>query len=104
MQVEGNFDLRDLIQAVCERTDQGINNVDESVDAALNIIKAQVAIRGYVELHGFGSFKLRTLQAESGTDPQGNEYSVPERVTVEFNPFKAFRDVLTAETNKPAIL
>ena len=104
MQVEGNFDLKDLIQAVCERTDQGIDHVDESVKAALNILKAEIAVRGYVELHGFGSFKLRTLQAESGTDPQGNQYEVPERVTVEFNPFKAFRDVLTAETGSPAIL
>ena len=104
MEVKGNFDLKDLIQAVCERTDQGIDHVDESVKAALNILKAEIAVRGYVELNGFGSFAIKTLKAESGTDPQGNEYSVPERVTVEFNPFKAFRDVLTAETNKPAIL
>ena len=102
--MQDNFDLKGLIDAVCEKTDRRIQDVDEVVKAALNILKAEIAVNGYAELHGFGSFAIKTLKAESGTDPQGNHYEVPERVTVEFNPFKAFRDVLAAETGNPAIL
>lgn len=101
--MQDHFDLSELISATTAETGLESSQVDATVKAALKILKAEISEHGYVALNGFGSFKTRVLAPENGTDPHGNEYSVPARITVDFNPAKAFRDELTAVTGTPAI-
>ena len=51
----------------------------------------------------FGSFQVHEIPARSGVDPQGNPYDAPERLTVEFNAEKQFRDRLAELSGKKVI-
>ena len=102
--VEKNFDLRDLIHAVAAEENHPLNEVDGIIKSALKILREEVTKRGYVELNHFGSFKTRELAPESGHLPGGLPYSVGKRITVDFNPFIAFRDELEQFHGEPAIL
>lgn len=99
----GVYDLGELIQETAEAAGCLHNEVDHILKTAFDILAAKIAENGSAQVHKFGSFKTRVLPAESGTDPNGNPYEVGERVTIEFNPFKSFRERLTAESGLPAI-
>lgn len=101
--IEKEFDKNELINLVIAEVGENPQTVTDIVDATFNILIEKVSEMGYAQLHGFGSFSLRELPAESGIDPHGNAYDVPKRVTVEFNPFKPFRDKLAALNGVPAI-
>lgn len=103
-EVKKLFDLSDLVHATREKTEFGVEVVDETLKAAFKILASEISKRGYATIHHFGTFGIKTLAAEKGIDPHGDPYEAPERVTIEFNPAKAFRAELTIETGKPAIL
>lgn len=101
--IEKNFDLNELSHLIVAETGESLETVSGVLDAAFDVLRRQISERGYAALHGFGSFRIRELEAESGTDPHGNEYNVGKRVTVDFNPHKVFRDELEKTTGTSAI-
>jgi nucleoid DNA-binding protein len=77
--------------------------VESVMNAALEIIQRELPLRGYAQFHGFGSFRMQKLPAESGVTPQGEPYEVGERLTVQFNPGFLFREDIQKITGTPAI-
>lgn len=101
--IEGNFDRSELYTLIHDDTGQLRSDIDEVFKSATRNLIEKVSELGYAEVDGFGSFRVVELAPESGIGPQGNPYDVGKRVTVEFNPFKEFRDKLEALTGYPAI-
>jgi len=99
----GVFDLSEVIEEVSEKLEMSSDGVRLVLEAALTTLKVRISTLGHVQLHNFGSFHVQRLAARAGIDPQGESYSVGERVTVEFNPFADFRAVLTEKQGLPAI-
>jgi len=99
----GVYDFSELIADTAEKTEYGNRIVELILEAAFETLAEKVAEKGYVQVHRFGSFRIKTLAAESGKLPNGDEFSVGERVTIEFNPFKKFRETLEERTGLPAI-
>ena len=98
------FDLSEMSQMVSEQTDVYNNLVQQVLTSFFDILAQGVALKEYGEVHGLGSFRIVKLKPESGIDPQGNAYSVGERVKVEFNPFEPFREKVEATTGLKCIL
>lgn len=101
--IMNKFDLNDLRRAVVKTTGANPDVVSDVLDAAFEATRNAVCEHGSVSIHGFGSFHTRILPGESGADPHGNEYEVGERITVDFNPFKKFREELEAAKGITAI-
>lgn len=101
--ITGDFDRSELITLTAAETNETRDTVEEVLKSALRILATQICQRGYVTLHGFGSFRVDELAGRSGTDPQGNPYDAPERLTIQFNPEKRFRDELSELTGKKVI-
>jgi nucleoid DNA-binding protein len=101
--ITGDFDRSELITLTAAETNETRDTVEEVLKSALRILATQIAQRGYVTLRDFGSFRVDELAARSGTDPQGNHYDAPARLTIQFNPEKRFRDELSELTGKVVI-
>ena len=102
--IEGNFDLYELIELTAADTNTPRHDFRAALKVASNLMETKIVEVGYAELDGFGSFHIRELAPESGTLPNGEPYSVGKRATVDFNPFKPFRDEMEDKTGEPAIL
>ncbi len=101
--ITGDFDRSELITLTAAETNEPRDTVDEVLKAALKILATQVCQRGYATIEGFGSFRVDKLAARSGKDPNGKDFSAPERLTIQFNPEKRFRDELSELTGKVVI-
>ena len=101
--IEGHFDRSELIQLTLAEVGEPLNVVSEIVKTAFRILAEQTALHGYSTIENFGSFQVHEIPARSGIDPQGNPYDAPERLTVEFNAEKQFRDRLAELSGKKVI-
>jgi len=101
--IEGHFDRSELIQLTLAEVNEPLNVVSEIVKTAFRILAEQTALHGYSTIENFGSFQVHEIPARSGVDPQGNPYDAPERLTVEFNAEKQFRDRLAELSGKKVI-
>ena len=101
--IEGHFDRSELIQLTLAEVGEPLNVVSEIVKTAFRILAEQTALHGYATIENFGSFQVHEIPARSGIDPQGNPYDAPERLTVEFNAEKQFRDRLAELSGKKVI-
>ena len=101
--IEGNFDRSELIKLTLAEVGEPLNVVSEIVKTAFRILAEQTALHGYSTIENFGSFQVHEIPARSGIDPQGNPYDAPERLTVEFNAEKQFRDRLAELSGKKVI-
>ena len=101
--IEGHFDRSELIQLTLAEVGEPLNVVSEIVKTAFRILAEQTALHGYSTIENFGSFQVHEIPARSGVDPQGNPYDAPERLTIQFNPEKRFRDELSELTGKKVI-
>lgn len=98
-----NLDRREITAMVAHDTHLPEKTVAKVLSEFFVALISGVALKEYAELEGLGSFRVKRIAAESGTDPHGNPYSVGERVTVEFNPFEPFRDEVERITGLPCI-
>lgn len=105
--VQGTFDKNELINLVFNQTADTVGaskaDVAAIVDEAFDVIQKQLPLFGYAQFHGFGSFRMQKLPAESGVTPQGEPYEIGERLTVQFNPGFLFREDIQKITGTPAI-
>lgn len=63
----------EIITAVMEKTGQTKKAAEKVIDAALDIIAAEVANGGKVQLIGFGTFEVRERSARTGRNPKTKE-------------------------------
>lgn len=103
MSIVKNFDLSEMEQMVSEQTDVYNNLVHQVLTSFFDILAQGVALKEYGEVEGLGSFRIVTLKPTSGIDPQGDPFSVGDRVTIEFNPFEPFREKVEATTGLKCI-
>ena len=98
MDVIKNLDRHELVHMTAKKLGKDHDDVDEVVASFLQTFIDTMPLKGYAEIHGFGSFKLRTLAPRAGELPDGKEFSVGERITIDFNPFKPLQDNVEAVT------
>jgi nucleoid DNA-binding protein len=101
--IEKNFDKSELVALTAAETSFDKDVVARILTAALNHLKTQVCQRGYAEIDNFGSFKIKNHAPLSGNTPRGEDFDVPERLSIDFNAEKKFRDELQTLTGKPVI-
>ena len=104
MDVIKNLDLHKLVHMTAKKLGKDHDEVDEVVTSFINTFRDAMPLKGYAEIHGLGSFKLRPLAPRSGKLPDGSDFSVGERITVDFNPFQPLRDSVQAVTGIECIL
>lgn len=95
--VEGRPDLTEVINLIGNENKWSDEEKHEK-RAEYNTLFAKmtelIAEHGDLHIHGFGSFRLRKLEPKNGIDPNGNEYSVGERLKADFNAFNHFRETV----------
>lgn len=102
--IEGRFDRSELIALTAAETNEQAELVGEVLKAAFRILATQICLQEKgATIEGFGSFRVDELAARSGKDPNGKDFSAPERLTIQFNPEKRFRDELSELTGKVVI-
>lgn len=85
----------DLVSAVANRTLKKDADVKVIVDAALDVIREQLAAGDTITLQGFGTFQVRTRAARTSRNPQtGEPVQVSEKKAPGFKPAKALKDAL----------
>ncbi len=88
----------ELIAAVAEQSGLTKKDVEKAVSATLEIVKAEVAKGGKVQVVGFGTFEARTRKAREGKNPStGKAITIPEATVPAFKAGKAFKDVVNAK-------
>lgn len=91
----------ELIAAVAEKAGLTKKDVEKTVSALLETVKAEVAKEGKVQLIGFGTFESRKRNARTGKNPRtGEEIQIAAATVPAFKPGKGFKDVVNVK--KPA--
>ncbi len=83
----------DLVDGVAKVTELTKTSVEETINAALDLIKKSVKKGDDVTLVGFGTFTKAKRKARSGRNPQtGKEIKIPAMTVPRFRPGKEFKD------------
>lgn len=101
--VEKNLDRSELANLVASDTGLSKDDVQRMLQSFFSNLRTGVALTGYAELDGLGSFKLVTRAARKGVSPSGQAYSVPTRLTIKFEAFQPFREEVAAKNGKDCI-
>lgn len=101
--VENNLDRSELEQIVHADTGVEKETIHRVLSAFFQNLRRGVALTGYVELHGLGSFALITRAPREGVTPAGEPYSVGKRHTVRFEAFEDFRNDVETLTGTKCI-
>lgn len=99
-----NLDRHELAMQTSAEASYAYETVDEIIGVFFKKLAEGVALKGYAEVHGLGSFKLKELAPREGHLPNNEPFSVGKRITVEFNPFQPFRESVEAVTGVECIL
>lgn len=85
----------EFISAIGNRTLKKDAEVRTIIDAAMDIIREQLAAGENVAIPGFGSFEVRERAATTARNPQtGEPIDVPEKRVPAFKPAKALKDAV----------
>ena len=84
-----------LVDRIVRQTHQTKGAVEETLNAAFEIIKKSVRKGDDVTLVGFGTFTQSKRQARAGRNPQtGQEMEIPAMTIPRFRAGKEFRELL----------
>jgi integration host factor subunit beta len=82
----------ELITALTKRTTLDAHDVERVVRCMIDVMGAELALGGRVEVRGFGAFSLVRYQARIGRNPRtGQSVSVPARHSVRFKAGRELR-------------
>lgn len=83
----------ELIAAVAERTGTTKKDAERVVNAAFEVIAAELAKGEKVQIAGFGIFETRQREARTGRNPlTGESIQIAATRTPAFKPGKALKD------------
>lgn len=99
-----NLDRTELVRLVQEETRFPERDINRILDSFFGHTIKGVALTGYAEIHGLGSFKVEKAAPRKGKTPQGQDFDVPERTKVNFNPFERFREEVSTVTGLDCIV
>ncbi len=84
-----------LVESVAEHTQLAKTHIEETLNAALDIIKKSVKKGDDVTLVGFGTFTKSKRKARTGRNPQtGKEIKIPAMTVPRFRPGKEFKETV----------
>ena len=85
----------ELVAAVAEKAGLSKKDSDKAVTAVLDVITAELAKGGTVQLVGFGSFECKVRNARIGRNPRTKqEIEIPASRVPVFKAGKALKDVV----------
>lgn len=85
----------ELIIAIANKTKMNKSQIENYLDATLNIIQKTVSNGEEVKIVGFGSFCKTVRKAKTGRNPKtGQTVKVPNTTIPRFKPGKDFRDLV----------
>lgn len=85
----------ELIIAIANKTKMSKSQIENYLDATLNIIQKTVSDGEEVKIVGFGSFCKTVRKAKTGRNPKtGQTVKVPNTTIPRFKPGKDFRDLV----------
>ncbi|MBO5497002.1 MAG: HU family DNA-binding protein [Oscillospiraceae bacterium] len=85
----------ELVAAVAEKTALSKKDSENAVNAAFEVISAELAAGGKVQLVGFGSFETKERNARVGRNPRTKEeIEIPASRVPAFKAGKALKDVV----------
>ena len=85
----------ELIHAAAESAGMTKKDTERVINAALDLITAQLRQGNKVQLSGFGTFEVKHREARVGRNPQTKEPSdIPATWVPSFKPSKALRELV----------
>lgn len=85
----------ELVAAIANKTHQSKTQIEEYLDATLNIIQKTVSKGEEVKIVGFGSFCRTERKAKTGRNPKtGQTVKVPITQVPRFKPGKEFKELV----------
>jgi DNA-binding protein HU-beta len=85
----------ELVAAIATKTHQSKSQIEEYLDATLNIIQKTVSKGEEVKIVGFGSFCRTERKAKTGRNPKtGQTVKVPLTQVPRFKPGKEFKELV----------
>ena len=85
----------ELVAAVAEKTARSKKDSEKAVNAAFEVISAELAAGGKVQLVGFGSFETKERNARVGRNPRTKEeIEIPASRVPAFKAGKALKDTV----------
>jgi DNA-binding protein HU-beta len=83
----------ELVQAISTKTKTSKTQIEDWLDATLEIIQKTVSKGEDVKLVGFGSFQKTKRRAKTGRNPKtGETLKIPETSIPRFKPGKEFKN------------
>ncbi len=83
----------ELVQAISTKTKMSKSQIENWLDATLEIIQKTVSQGEEVKLVGFGSFQKTKRRAKTGRNPKtGEAHQIPETSVPRFKPGKEFKN------------
>ena len=83
----------ELVQAISTKTKMSKTQIENWLDATLEIIQKTVSKGEEVKLVGFGSFQKTKRRAKTGRNPKtGETHQIPETSIPRFKPGKEFKN------------
>ena len=87
----------ELISAIAEKTGFKKADAEKALVAFEDVVKAELAASGKVQLIGFGTFEVSERPEREGRNPRtGETMKIPAAKIPKFKPGKAFKDVVHA--------
>lgn len=87
----------ELINAIADKKRMFLSDVERVINAATDIIKAELAQGGKVQLIGFGTFEVRDRAERSGRNPRtGEAITLPASKLPYFKPGKTLKAAVNA--------
>ena len=88
----------ELIHAAAESAGMTKKDTERVINAALDLITAQLRQGNKVQLSGFGTFEVKEREARIGRNPRTKEsIEIPATFVPSFKPSKALKDLIGKE-------
>ncbi len=85
----------ELISIAAERSGVSKKDAERVLNAALDVISAQLAAGERVQLSGFGIFEVKERAARTGRNPHTKQsIEIPAATVPQFKPSKALKDLV----------
>lgn len=86
----------ELIKAVSEKTGDTQVHASQVIEAAFAVIKQAVVDGDFVNVAGFGVFKVNARKSRVGHNPKtGEKIDIPARRVPAFQPSRNFKDAVS---------
>lgn len=88
----------DLVAAIAEQTELSKKDAEKALGAFVDVVSAELAEGGKIQLVGFGTFDVAERSAREGRNPQtGATMKIPASKAPRFKAGKALKDAVNGK-------